>query len=84
MEYSVSCDVCELPRGKGFIVMPGPVVPGTLALLDVEGLLIPGRWDGVNQLELPGLILELGESLSYHVVGAIVPVDPETAYNCLN
>jgi hypothetical protein len=35
-------------------------------------------------LSLPGLILELGESLSYRVIGPIAPIDPESAYNCLN
>jgi hypothetical protein len=83
-EYTVTCDVCELPRDSQLIVIPGPVEPGDLALLDIEGWLIPGRWNGVDELELPDLILELGEALSFRVIGPVIQVKPETAFDRLN
>jgi hypothetical protein len=80
-EYIVSCDVLEMERGESFTVLPGPVSPGQLVLVETHGYLIPGRWDGIDQLELPHLILDLSAA-EYRVIGPVILMDD--VYNCLN
>jgi hypothetical protein len=78
-EYMINWDVLELPRGALFMTLPIPVGRGDLALFDLEGWLIPGRWyPGTGEpdsIRLPGLRIEIGESLRWKIIGRVVPVD---------
>jgi hypothetical protein len=76
-QYLVACDRLELPKGSSFVILPG-VEAGQLALVDLEGYLIAGRFypdvAGSGWLILPGLWIEMTGKLSYRVVGRVVPV----------
>ena len=85
-EYIVACHQLEMPYGNMFTAVPKfPYERDEFVLLDVEGLLIPGRWrpgeNGPDCLILPGLLLELAEHWLYHIVGIVVSIDRQ---RCLN
>jgi hypothetical protein len=76
-EYVVSCDALEMPEGSNFTVLPGPVEPGSLALVEIEGWLIAGRLV-MNRLILPNLILEI--DMPFRVIGPVIPMEEGKIY----
>jgi hypothetical protein len=78
-EYFVNCDLLELPRGAAFITLPIQVGRGDLALFDLEGHLIPGRWypgtGGPHWIQLPGIRIEFGDHLQWKIIGKVILID---------
>jgi len=83
-QYIVTADDSELPKGSHFVLLPGAVRAGELALIVfAEELLITGRWfpgvDGSDWIAQPGRLIKCSGEVSVRVLGRIIPNEPPPA-----
>jgi hypothetical protein len=76
-EYRVTSDKVELPRGTYFYVIPGPVEFGQLAMFEIDGFLLTGRWcpdvAGNDWIMVPDYRIRISGEVSVRIVGLVIP-----------
>ncbi|HKQ77950.1 MAG TPA: hypothetical protein VJ810_29910 [Blastocatellia bacterium] len=83
MQYRITSDLVELPRGTIFTTFNWPVDNHALALLSVDGHLIVGRWyensEGDDYIQVPGQRIPITGEHYVDSLGCVVPVKFEFA-----
>jgi hypothetical protein len=76
-QYHVENDETELPQDSHFVVLPGPVEDGDLALIVLrEQFLIVGRWrPDLELIVQPKRLIRVTGKIPVRAVGRVVPIE---------
>ena len=81
MQYRITSDLLELPRGTHFTLVHFPVDNHALALFSVDGRLVVGRWypdcECGGHIQVPGLRIRITDEDRVDSLGCVVPVEFE-------
>jgi len=85
--YRISSDSLELRRGSFFTTLPIALERGDMALFDVGGFLLAGRWlpgmDGADWILVPGYRIRITGAIAVQIIGRVIPC-PAGPGVCLN